>query len=91
MGGSGDTAPTGDERVPADGGQSDRGDATPEAAQQKRLSPAAQAAIARYRRLMGNVSGADRADEAPEGGRSDLDRHLADRPPHWAPPRRERP
>lgn len=58
---------------------------------QKRLSPAAQAAIARYRRLMGNVSDAETADDAPDGGRSDLDRHLAERPPHWAPPRREAP
>lgn len=99
MGAGGDSTPTGCGRVPADDGQSEASnDATPGQADkvqadtgQKRLSPAAEAAIARYRRLMGNVSDANRPDETSDPARSDLDRHLAERPPHWAPPRGEQP
>ncbi|MGO1397286.1 MAG: hypothetical protein ACTHVY_12170 [Brevibacterium yomogidense] len=55
----------------------------------RELSPAAQAAIARYRRLMGNVADPEPGDAAMGQPRSDLERHLAERPPHWAPPRSE--
>lgn len=55
----------------------------------KKLSPAAQAAIARYRRLMGNVADPEPGDASTTQARSDLERHLAERPPHWAPPRSE--
>lgn len=57
----------------------------------KKLSPAAQAAIARYRRLMGNVADPEPSDAATTQAHSDLERHLAERPPHWAPPRSEAP
>lgn len=55
------------------------------------LSPAAQAAIARYKRTLGNVADPQGDDETPARQRSDLERHLVDRPPHWAPPHRDRP
>ena len=55
------------------------------------LSPAAQAAIARYKRTLGNVADSQSDDESPARQRSDLERHLVDRPPHWAPPHRDRP
>ncbi|SMY11638.1 hypothetical protein [Brevibacterium jeotgali] len=53
------------------------------------LSPAAQAAIARYRRLLGNVADPESDDASTAQARTDLERHLAERPPHWAPPRGE--
>ncbi len=53
----------------------------------RQLSPAAQAAIARYRRLLGNVADPEPGDAGAGPGHSDLERHLAERPPHWAPPR----
>lgn len=58
----------------------------------RRLSPAAQAAIARYRRLMGNEAEPEPGEEGPPGrDGGELERHLAERPPHWAPPRGEPP
>jgi|SRR5699024_4670376 len=89
-----DPTPAGDSRASSGEGPSAAGgDATPAGTGKgnRRLSPAAEAAIARYRRLMGNVSEADADDDSPDGGRSDLDRHLAERPPHWAPPRGQAP
>lgn len=57
----------------------------------RRLSPAAQEAIARYRRLMGNVADPEPGEGPTTRDGGDLERHLAERPPHWAPPRGERP
>ena len=66
-------------------------DAQGEERPRKPLSPAARAAIARYRRTLGNVAGPEEGDGSPSRERSDLERHLVDRPPHWAPPHRDRP
>ena len=66
-------------------------DAQGEERPRKPLSPAARAAIARYRRTLGNVACPEEGEASPSRERSDLERHLVDRPPHWAPPHRDRP
>lgn len=58
----------------------------------RELSPAARAAIAKYRRLMGNRAESEAASPDASGpGDPALERYLAERPPHHSPPRSEAP
>lgn len=71
-----------DAGAPAQSSPAPSGDGGDDAARAART----QAAIDRYRRLVGNRAPAQAQPSGGSGEDADLARYRAERPPHWAPP-----